>query len=90
MGCAPRDKGTSEAGAGPFLWQCLRPGERVVQGTDTADGDDAQRDPDVSMRMGWDGLDRIQIGTGAVSVIDLGRYRWYGVLDRGRESVPST
>lgn len=47
---------------------------------DTAEGDNAQRDPDVSM-----GMDEIvfewALDTG--SVINLGRYRWYGVLDRG-------
>lgn len=38
--------------------------EQVVQDADTAEGDSAQREPDVSMRTGWD---RIRIGTGAIS-----------------------
>lgn len=39
--------------------------------------------------MGWDGI-VFELARAQSLAIDLGRYRWYGVLDRGRESVPST
>lgn len=47
--------------------------EQVVQGADTAEGDNAQRDPDVTME--WDGI-VFEISTGhSLSAIGLGRYR---------------
>lgn len=60
----PKMSDTREAGAGAFLWASASELEQIVQGADTADGDSAQRNPDLSMRTRWD---RIRIGTGAAS-----------------------